>query len=166
VAKAIATIGYEGADIDDFINALKRASIKRIIDVRDLPLSRKKGFSKNQLAECLAENGIEYIHLKGLGDPKEGRLAARAGQYKLFEKLFGKHIKTPVAQGDLKIAAGLVQSKSSCLLCYEADHEFCHRRIVAEHLQDMTGLNIKPLVVTESGAKMPSDVRQPHFAYA
>ncbi len=52
--QTIATIGYEGSTIEDFVAALRHASINVLIDVRELPLSRKKGFSKNQLAGVLA----------------------------------------------------------------------------------------------------------------
>ena len=86
--QTISTIGYEGATIGAFVTALRDASIDILIDVRDLPLSRKNGFSKKRLAQILAEADIDYIHLKGLGDPKDGRNAARAGDYGLFRQIF------------------------------------------------------------------------------
>ena len=76
----IFTIGYEGATMDDFLSALKQAGVERVIDVRALPLSRRPGFSKTPLQNALAEAGIEYVHLKALGTPAEGRNAARAGR--------------------------------------------------------------------------------------
>jgi uncharacterized protein (DUF488 family) len=84
---------------------LRHASIDVLIDVRDVPLSRKKGFSKNGLAQILADADIEYVHLKGLGDPKDGRDAARAGEYDLFQKIFSRHMRTKIALRDLNIAA-------------------------------------------------------------
>lgn len=74
--KHLYTVGYEGVDLDEFIATLKTFGIKQIIDVRDLPLSRKRGFSKNALASALAEAGVKYLHVKSLGDPKPGREAA------------------------------------------------------------------------------------------
>src|ERR1035437_2802635 len=100
----IATIGYEGSTIDDFVVALLHVSIDVLIDVRDLPLSRKKGFSKNQLAGALAAAGIEYVHLRGLGDPRAGRQAARAGNYREFQTIFNRHMKTEAALRDIDIA--------------------------------------------------------------
>jgi uncharacterized protein (DUF488 family) len=143
----IATIGYEGATIDDFVVTLQRASIDVLIDVRDLPLSRKKGFSKNQLAETLTANGIEYVHLRGLGDPKPGREAARAGNYALFQKIFGQHMKSDDALRDVGIAADIVRTRRACLMCFECSHERCHRSIVAETLAQTTQLTITPLSV-------------------
>ena len=111
----IATIGYEGTTIDSFVAALRYASVDVLIDVRDLPLSRKKGFSKNGLAEILAASGIEYVHLRGLGDPKSGRNAARAGNYPLFRQIFGRHLETDTAVRDMDIAANLVSARRACL---------------------------------------------------
>jgi uncharacterized protein (DUF488 family) len=147
--RTISTIGYEGATIEQFVAALKHASVDLLIDVRDIPLSRKKGFSKNQLAEVLRSWGIEYVHLRGLGDPKEGREAARSGNYALFEKIFGKHMRSAVAGRDLDTASQLVRGNRACLMCFEADPEKCHRTIVADHLSNMTGLTITPLAVQD-----------------
>jgi uncharacterized protein (DUF488 family) len=70
--KAICTIGYEGGTVDAFIRVLKDAGVELVLDIRAAPVSRKKGFSKNQLAAHLTEAGIGYRHLRGLGTPKSG----------------------------------------------------------------------------------------------
>ena len=72
----IFTIGYEGATQAEAIARLQKARVKRVIDVRAVPLSRRPGFSKNVLKAGLAEAGIDYVNLKGLGTPAEGREAA------------------------------------------------------------------------------------------
>ena len=69
------TIGYEGATMADFLAALGAAGVRRVIDVRALPLSRRSGFSKTPLKNALAEVGIDYVHLKALGTPPSGRAA-------------------------------------------------------------------------------------------
>jgi hypothetical protein len=76
---AICTIGYDGGTIDAFIRTLRRAGIALVLDIRAAPVSRKKGFLKNQLAAHLLEAGIGYRHLRGLGVPKRGRDAAGGG---------------------------------------------------------------------------------------
>src|ERR1700722_12400846 len=92
------TIGYQNSRVEDFVVALHLARVEMLIDVRDVPLSRKPGFSKTALAAILEKKGIAYAHLKGLGDPKPGREAARARQYDQFRRIFGKHMVTEVAQ--------------------------------------------------------------------
>ncbi len=67
------TIGYEGRDIDEFVSLLKDNGITRLIDVREIPFSRKKGFSKSRLNERLQNENIDYVHIKALGSPSEIR---------------------------------------------------------------------------------------------
>ncbi len=147
--KFIMTVGYEGADIESFIKVLKNDSVNLLIDVRDLPLSRKHGFSKNPLSQTLANFKIAYLHLRGLGDPKEGRIAARLGDYVSFKKIFNRHIKTVAAQEDLLKAIDLVQRFNACLMCYEADYSRCHRAIIANYLSSFTGYAINNLVIQQ-----------------
>ncbi len=132
--KRLATIGYEGASIPDFIATLKLASIETVVDVRELPLSRRKGFSKKSLSEALRVVGIGYIHLRDLGDPKEGRDAARDGRFGDFYRIYSKHLRTARAQVALTELRGIVASTDACLLCYEREPNQCHRSMVAAAL--------------------------------
>ena len=74
------TIGYQQVTASAFLDELARAKIALLADVRAVAASRRPGFSKRQLAAGLDECHIRYLHLRGLGTPKEGRLAARAGE--------------------------------------------------------------------------------------
>jgi len=147
------TLGYESAAIEDFIATLKIAGIERIIDVREYPLSRRKGFSKNVLRALLEANDVDYVHLKGLGDPKEGREAARAGDYEKFLQIFTSHMKTARAVIDLKAAIDLATSRVSCLLCYERNPDECHRTIVATAITADTGQPVVPIGVQKGIAR-------------
>jgi uncharacterized protein (DUF488 family) len=130
----IATIGYEGVNIDDFIRTLKSAKIDMVLDVRAVPLSRKPGFSKNKLATRLESEGIRYIGLKGLGTPVEGRVAARAGRTNDMRAIFKKYLQTKDAKFELSEAAAIAKANRACLLCYEHDHAICHRDIICERI--------------------------------
>src|SRR5262245_32174100 len=92
------TIGYERTPSKALPDGPEQAGVKLLVDVRAVTASRRPGFSKNQLAAGLDARGIAYVHLAGLGTPKEGRLAARSGQYDVLEKIFSKHLKTPQAR--------------------------------------------------------------------
>jgi uncharacterized protein (DUF488 family) len=129
-AKRIFTIGYEGATQDEVIAALHRAGVERVIDVRAVPLSRRPGFSKNILKNGLAEAGIDYVHLKALGTPAEGREAARKGRHDELERIYAGQLDLPEA-----IVAGaqmrdLAAEKPSALLCYEREPSGCHRTLL------------------------------------
>jgi len=145
--KPIFTIGYEKSNIDDFINRLADAKIEVLVDVREFPLSRKKGFSKNGLNAAVREAGIDYLHVKALGDPKPGREAARAGNHDLFVEIFTQHIEGAKAQTALTELADAVKGKRVCLTCFERHHEGCHRKIVAEHLSALVGAPIEHIAV-------------------
>jgi uncharacterized protein (DUF488 family) len=136
------TIGYERSDTAAVVAELKRAGVERVLDVRAVPLSRKKGFSKKQLARTLEEAGIAYEGLTGLGTPKAGRDANRSGDLDTFERIFDKHMTTDAAQRDLARAVALTEEAVCCLLCFEADPMRCHRTIVARHLRERTGQTI------------------------
>jgi uncharacterized protein (DUF488 family) len=145
--KEVLTIGYEGSDIQSFLDRLADAGVETIVDVRELPLSRKKGFSKNGLKEAAAGVGIDYVHLKSLGDPKEGRMAARAGDYGRFEQVFNAHMKSTTAQEGLKQLAGIIDGTKACLLCFEKNHESCHRHIVVDQLAQMKEISVRHIHV-------------------
>lgn len=147
VTHAICTIGYEGARLDTFIRALRDAGVELVLDIRAAPVSRKKGFSKNQLAAHLGEAGIAYRHLRGLGTPKRGRDAAHAGDLDTFERVFLAHMDEPEAQLDLAEAVALAREQRVCLLCLERDPEHCHRLIVANRMAEQTGQELRHLVV-------------------
>lgn len=131
---AILTIGYEKATVKDFIATLKRAKVQVLIDVRDVPISRRRGFSKKALEEALNKAGIEYMHLRALGNPKPGREASRRGDMRLFKSIFRTHLRRKEAQESLKVASDMAKRALVCLLCFERDYSICHRSIVAEKM--------------------------------
>jgi uncharacterized protein (DUF488 family) len=132
---SVATIGYEGATVQTFLDALRQEKVNLLVDVRAVASSRRPGFSKTRLAGNVTEVGIEYLHLRALGTPAEGRAAARAGRHEEMRRIFQEHLATPEAQFELETLADLVRSgRQVCLLCYEAEPEHCHRSIVATAL--------------------------------
>lgn len=128
------TAGYEGVDIDTFVQRLRDAGVDQIIDVRQHPISRKRGFSKTAFSEKLAEASIAYRHIRELGCPKPIRERYKLdGDWSLYEKDFLKYIAT---QSDaLNQVVDESRTTFSCLICFEADASFCHRRLVAEASQ-------------------------------
>ena len=150
---AVLTIGYEGSSIDDFIATLKTANVEVLIDIRDVPVSRKRGFSKKLLAEALEAAGLDYVHLRDLGDPKPGRDAARRGDMEAFNRIFRGHLARDVSQAALSQAIEIASRFRACLLCFERDHACCHRSIVAEAMAGREALKVHHLGVRHGLAK-------------
>jgi uncharacterized protein (DUF488 family) len=126
----IFTIGYEATTMAEFIAALQRAGVERIIDVRALPLSRRPGFSKNILAATLKEAGIDYVHLRNLGTPKPGRDAAKKGDVATLEAVYDVQLGLPEAQAEAARMRALAEEKPSALLCFERNPTHCHRTLL------------------------------------
>jgi len=149
--RPLATIDYEGATMDEFLAALGRADVDLLVDVRAVVSSRRPGFSKNALAAHLNEAGIEYVHLRGLGTPADGRAAARAGRHAEMHRIFREHMTTWDAQNDLHRLEELVRAgRHACLLCFEADPAHCHRTLVADALAEKIPVRVTHLRPDES----------------
>jgi uncharacterized protein (DUF488 family) len=148
--KTLFTIGYEQTPPKAVLDELENAGVKLLVDVRAVASSRRPGFSKNQLAAGLDERGIRYVHLRGLGTPKEGRLAARSGDAKGLERIYAKHLKTPQAKEELDELRALIEKSGPvCILCYERDHHVCHRRFIAELIHERDGVAVDNLVAPQ-----------------
>jgi uncharacterized protein (DUF488 family) len=139
------TIGYERALLKDVISTLAAARVATLIDVRDRPISRRPGFSKRQLAAAIEEAGMRYVHLQALGTPPEGRLAGRRREWDRFWGIVEEKLTGPEAELALQEAGELAEAAPSCLLCYEADWQICHRRRVAEILAQGHGFAVSHL---------------------
>jgi uncharacterized protein (DUF488 family) len=144
--ESIATVGYQGTTVQHFLRALQHARVDLLVDVRAVASSRRPGFSKTALAANLGGIGVEYLHLRGLGTPAEGRAAARAGQHDSMRKIFLEHLATSAAQAELATLADLVRSgRRVCLLCFEADPGHCHRSLVATALTALRPVQVTHL---------------------
>jgi uncharacterized protein (DUF488 family) len=142
------TIGYEGLDIDTFLSLLNEHDIETIVDIRELPLSRKPGFSKTSLANILNLSGLEYVHMVELGCPKPVRDRYREdNNWKRYTEGFLKYLTT---QGDAVAELSALAATSNCaLLCYEADYKFCHRSMVADAVQQQIGASVQHLRLSD-----------------
>jgi len=155
------TIGYERSNLSDFVATLRLSGVNVLADIRDRAQSRRPGFSKSALSEALNKADIQYIHLKELGDPKEGREAARRGDFGEFRRVFSKVMASEEADLAILEIAELLKESNVCLMCYERDVKTCHRRIVADDLKKRTGTPVTHLGVVD-GASIRTIVRRMH----
>jgi uncharacterized protein (DUF488 family) len=128
----IFTIGYEGATQSELIAALQAAGVALLADVRAVPLSRRPGFSKNVLANGLREAGIDYVGLKALGTPPEGREAARRGDHAGLARVYAGQLELPEAMVQGAQLCELAEERPTALLCFERDPHICHRSLLID----------------------------------
>ena len=93
-------------------------------------MSRRRGFSKNALRERLDAAGIEYVHLRPLGSPRDVRdKLRRDGDCEAFFAAYRQHVTLQTEA--VATLLELLGRTSVCLMCYEAEPQKCHRRLLA-----------------------------------
>ncbi|WP_338677582.1 DUF488 family protein [Streptomyces sp. SCSIO 30461] len=145
VAPGLWSAGYEGRDIDSFVASLLDSRIDVVADVRLTPISRKKGFSKTRLGEALAEAGIEYTHLRGLGNPKDNRAPFWDGRLDVGRAKFRGVLRSEEAQTDLERLAEHARQSRVAVLCFEKDESRCHRQVVLDTVRKRAAVPVIPL---------------------
>lgn len=143
--RTLFTIGYEGKTQAEFLEELRAAGVELLIDVRAVAASRRPGFSKTALANGLRECGIDYLHLRSLGTPADGRQAARAGRVAEMRAIYAKQLETPEAGLALEQALAEAAGRPSALLCYERDAPDCHRSMLAQRMVDREEFEVRDL---------------------
>lgn len=138
----VGSVGYEHyRSVEDFARLLANSGVERLVDVRELPISRRRGFAKSALAAALAEEEVEYIHLRSMGNPKEFRDLYKSG--KVAEGRAGyEQLLAHERADELRELAATVQEKRSALMCVEAEEDVCHRQVIFEALRDQLGLDL------------------------
>lgn len=130
----IVSVGYEGRRIDDFVAALIGAGVHTVADVRLNAISRKAGFSKTRLREALAAAGIDYLHMRSLGNAKENREPFWDGRVEEGRRVFREALQSPEAESSLHELASLASEEVVAVLCFETDVERCHRKVIIDEV--------------------------------
>jgi uncharacterized protein (DUF488 family) len=133
---ALGPSANEGRSPDELIAELIDAGVERLVDVRELPLSRRRGFSKTALSDTLRAAGIEYVHVKALENPKPNRERYWAGDVEGGAAVYRKHLNNGSRSALVELADSLGDDRA-CLLCFERDHAECHRDVIVEALQEL-----------------------------
>lgn len=142
----LATIGYEGTTVPNFLDALRAGKVQLVVDVRAVASSRRPGFAKTRLSANVEEAGMGYLHLRALGTPAEGRAAARSGKHAEMRRIFLEHLATAAAQEQLADLVEIIRSgKRVCLLCFEANPGHCHRTLVAQAVAKLVPVHVENL---------------------
>ncbi|WP_223399967.1 DUF488 family protein, N3 subclade [Nocardioides rotundus] len=134
MTNGIVSVGYEGRTIETFVDELVRAGVKTVADVRLNAISRKAGFSKTRLRDALAAAGIEYRHMRSLGNAKENRSPFWDGRVEEGRRVFREALQEPEAESSIEELSALVRDQIVAVLCFESDVEKCHRKVVIDEV--------------------------------
>jgi uncharacterized protein (DUF488 family) len=137
---AVFTAGYEGLLVDGFFNGLIRSGIRRLIDVRNNPVSRRYGFHKTTLARLCGKLDIDYVHFPELGITSDQR--QNLDEPDARKSLFDSYERATLLShpGSISRVGSLMQEMASVLVCMEACHSQCHRSRLARAVSMGTGL--------------------------
>lgn len=130
------TIGYEGLNLEQYLNKLIQNNTKVLCDVRKNAISRKYGFSKSTLKKACETVNIKYLHIPELGIISDKRKALKRQED--YEELFKDYLREiiPDNQTAVNSIIQLIEEyKRVALTCFESSHKQCHRMIVAEEIK-------------------------------
>ena len=134
----LVSVGYEGRSASDLVALLVDAGVDVVVDVRLNAISRKPGLSKSRLSESLAQAGLGYVHLRALGNPKENREPFWTGRIAEGVRRFRDLLAAPEPAASIDELVGLASTRRVAVLCFERDHEQCHRQVVTEVVANRT----------------------------
>jgi len=138
------TIGYEGISLEEYLVRLLKNDIRVLVDVRHNPLSMKYGFSKTLLKRYCESLGIRYVHIPEVGIQSEKRqeLNTQADYDKLFTVYRNENL-TKNTKAQSEILNLLKENKRIALTCFEANICQCHRKHLAEAIENLQGFEYK-----------------------
>lgn len=145
LATSIVSVGYEGRDLEGFVDLLVRHQVVTVADVRLNAISRRVGFSKTRLSAALQARGITYMHLKSLGNPKDNRDRFRRGPLDEGVAIFNKVLSHVDAERAIEALVAKIDEGVVAVMCFEADHVRCHRDVVTSVLSARTSVSVQCL---------------------
>lgn len=134
------SIGYEGRTSEALVEILIALEVRTLVDVRMTPLSRKPGLSKRALSAELGQRSIRYVHLGALGNPPGNREPFRTGAVQQGCIVFSGLLAAPAAVAAMDQLEALARDERTAVLCFEREHESCHRQVIVAAIQRRLGV--------------------------
>ena len=135
--KNVWTIGHSTRSYNEFLELLVTAGISQLVDVRSFPGSRKfPQFNKDALATSLAQDNIQYIHLKNLGGRRK---ASPNSKNKVWRhpsfRGYADYMGTSEFKDALEDLKELAIKNNTTIMCAEAVWWRCHRSMISDALK-------------------------------
>jgi transcriptional regulator with XRE-family HTH domain len=142
MTSGIVSVGYEGREIAEFVDDLCNRGVRTLVDVRLTPISRRPGFSKTRLKKALESGGIQYLHYRELGNPKENRAAFHGRAVEQGRSRFRALLSVPEAQVALGALGQRARQEVVAVLCFEKEHDACHRKVVIDAVTEAGHMSV------------------------
>jgi uncharacterized protein (DUF488 family) len=154
-APLVCTIGHSDRPLDQFIDLLRENAVDCVLDIRTVPRSRHNPqFNRDTLPESLAQAGIGYRHIAGLGGLRHARAdSPNTGWRNASFRGYADYMQTPEFAHEVDALAQLAAAERCVLMCAEAVPWRCHRSMVADALV-VRGIPVEHI--------MGPDKRRPH----
>ncbi len=130
------SVGHGTRPVDELITVLKEAGIVTLADVRSVPGSRRHPqFGRSELASSLADAGIDYLHVRGLGGrrdaaPGSPHVALKVGAFRGY----ADHMASDEFAADYARLAAVARAQATAVMCAETQWSNCHRRLLSDRL--------------------------------
>lgn len=149
-APSLFTIGYQGHSIDSFLRCLIEHDVNTVVDVRRNAFSMKRDFSRGALQRYLQKSGIDYIRVPELGiDSAQRRNLTDRDSYRSLLDTYEREVLPALHTQVSRVAGIALARRRVALMCFEADHECCHRHAVARAVAALNG--VLPIVHLRGG---------------
>lgn len=135
----IFTIGHSTRTVDELLRLLRPAAVDCVVDVRSFPRSRRNPqFNDDVLPGALAEAGVGYLHMKGLGGRRSGHELDQTSPNGFWEspgfRHYADYALTPGFREALNALMDMATRRTIAVMCAEAVWWRCHRRIITDYL--------------------------------
>jgi uncharacterized protein (DUF488 family) len=130
------TVGHSNHSIEKFLDILRAHGIRRLVDVRRHPGSRKwPHFNAGALAESLPAAAIDYVPMPELGGHRKPRPDSPHTAWRVDAfRGYADFMETPEFAAALDRVLAISRVAPTALMCAEALPWRCHRSLVADAL--------------------------------
>ncbi len=139
------TIGHGTLPQDSFTELVRSAGLAEVVDIRSFPGSRHNPqFGSEQMAGWLPDAGVAYSWMRDLGGrrkpvPGSKHLALRNESFRAY----ADHMESaPFLAG----VDELLSAPDRAVMCSESVWWRCHRRLLADHLVLVRGVEVVHLM--------------------
>jgi len=153
------TIGHSTLDLSAFLKALGDNGVKRLVDVRSFPGSRRyPWFGRDSLEQSVPASGIAYQWMPTLGGRRKAAAESVNGAWRNESfRGYADYMQTPEFASGLAELIAISQREQTAYMCSEAVPWRCHRSLISDALT-ARGFRVEHIFVKPNG----ESERKPH----